>query len=89
MHSNVSVHSTTSELIIIGWAFIYEINISPPLNIARFFVTPRLIYRSERKIEKRNVSFDIFVSDTSLARNLHLPGLEKKHFSYIRTHTHF
>ena len=32
---------------------------------------------------------DIFVSDTSIARNLHLPRLEKKHFIYIRTHTHF
>ena len=29
------------------------------------------------------------MSDTSIARNLHLPGLEKKSFSDIRTNTHF
>ena len=58
-----------------------------PLNPARFFLTQQLIYKS--KIEKHNVSLDIFVSDTSIARNLHLLGLEKKHFSYIRTHTLF
>ena len=32
---------------------------------------------------------DIFVSDTSIARKLHLLRLNKKHFSYIRTHTPF
>ena len=46
------------------------------------FLTHQLIHKS--KIEKHNVSLDIFVSDTSIVRN-HLPGLEKKHFSYIRT----
>ena len=43
-------------------------------------ITEQLIYKS--KIEKQNVSLDTFVSNTSIARNLHLPGLEKKHFSY-------
>ena len=62
-------------------------NISSPLSLPRFFLTQQLIYKS--KIEKHNVSLDIFVSDTSIARNLHLLGLEKKHFSYIRTHTLF
>ena len=32
---------------------------------------------------------DIFVSDTNIARKLHLLRLNKKHFSYIRTHTPF
>ena len=62
----------------------HEVNISPPLSPARFFLTQQLICKN--KIEKHNVSLDIFVSDTSIARNLHLLGLEKKHFSYIRTH---
>ena len=60
----------------------HEVNISPPLSLARFFLTQQLICKS--KIEKHNFSLDIFVSNTSIARNLHLPGLEKKHFSYIR-----
>ena len=34
------------------------------------------------KTEKQIFSLDIFVSDTSIARNLHFPGLEKKHFSH-------
>ena len=63
----------------------HEANILPPLSLARFFLSQQLICKS--KIEKHNVSLDIFVSDTSIARNLHLLGLEKKHFSYIRTHT--
>ena len=63
----------------------HEVNILPPLSLGRFFLTQQLIYKS--KIEKHNVSLDIFVSDTSIARNLHLLGLEKKHFHYIRTHT--
>ena len=65
----------------------HEVNISPPFSKPRFFLIQQLIYKS--KIEKHKVSLDIFVSDTSIARNLHVPGLEKKHFSYIRTHTHF
>ena len=44
----------------------------------------------QKKIEKHNISLDIFVSDTNTAR---LPEtfiyLEKEHFSYIRTHTPF
>ena len=60
----------------------HEVNISLPLSLARFFLTQQLICK--RKIEKQNFSLDIFVPDTSIARNLHLPGLEKKHFSYIR-----
>ena len=60
----------------------HKVNISPPLSLARFFLTQQPICGS--KIEKRNVSLDIFVSDNSLARKHHLPGLEKKHFSYIR-----
>ena len=58
-----------------------EINISPPLSLATFFLTQQLICKS--KIEKHNVGLAIFVSGTSIARNLHLPGLEKKHLSYI------
>ena len=59
-----------------------EVNISPPLSLVRFLLTQQLICKS--KIEKHNVSLDIFVSETSIARNLHLPGLEKIHFSHIR-----
>ena len=36
------------------------------------------LLKIESKIEKQNVSLDIFVSATSIARNLHLPGLKKK-----------
>ena len=56
-------------------------------SLSIFFLTQQLIYLS--KIEKPNVGLDIFVSDTSIARNLHLPGLEKKLLRYIRTHTVF
>ena len=42
----------------------YELNILSPLSLARFFLTQQLIYKS--KIEKHNISLDIFVSsDTS------------------------
>ena len=78
IHSNVSVH-LASELIIIGWTFMHEVTISPPLNPATFFLDQQLIYKS--KFENHNVSLDIFVSDNSIARKLHLPGLEKKQFS--------
>ena len=66
----------------------HEVNISPPLSLVRFSLTQQLIY-TQSKIKKHNVSLDIFVSDTSIARNLHLPVLEKKHFSFIRTCTLF
>ena len=59
----------------------------PPLSLHRFFLTQQLICKS--KIEKHNISLDIFVSNTSIARNLHLLRLEKKRFSFIRIHTHF
>ena len=74
-------------MIIVGWAFMNEVNISPPLSLVTFFLTQQLIYES--KIEKRNVISDIFVSDTSIVTKLHLPVLEEKHFSYRRTHTIF
>ena len=56
MHSNVAVH-IPSGLIITGWAHgpTYGVNISPPLSPG-----------SKSKIEKQNVSLDIFVSDTSI-----------------------
>ena len=57
----------------------HELNISPPLNLATFFLDQQLIYKS--KIENHNVSLDVFVSDNSIARKLNLPGLEKKQFS--------
>ena len=62
----------------------HEVNVWP-LSLARFLLTQLLIYKS--KIEKHNVNLDIFVSDTSRARNLHLPALEKNYSSYKRTHT--
>ena len=63
-----------SELIIIGWPFMHEVNISPPpLSLTRFLLTQQLIYK-KGKIEKHNVRLDIFVSGTSIARKLELPG---------------
>ena len=64
----------------------HKFNILRPLSLARFFLTQQLICKS--KIEKQNVISDINVWDNSIARNLHLFGLEEKCFSYIRTHTH-
>ena len=62
----------------------YEMKgISPSISLARLILTQQLIYKS--KIKKHDISLDIFVSDSSEARNL--PELEKKHFSYIRIHT--
>ena len=59
----------------------HEVNILPPVSLGRFFLTQQLIYK--REIEKHNVfvleSLDIFVSDII---NLHLAGLEKKHFTF-------
>ena len=48
----------------IDGAFMHEHNIFSPLSLARFFLTQQLIYKS--KIEKHNISLDIFVSDTSV-----------------------
>ena len=63
IHSNVSLFIYVgSELIIIGWAFMHELNILSPLSLAR--LTQQLIYKS--KIEKHNISLDIFVSETSV-----------------------
>ena len=53
----------------------YELNILSPLSLARFFLTKQLIY--ETKIEKHNVSLDIFVSEAGIARNLHLSREQK------------
>ena len=65
IHTNVSYFIYLgSELIIISWAFMHELNILSPLSLARFFLTQQLIYKN--KIEKRNISLDIFVSDTSV-----------------------
>ena len=52
----------------------HEVNISL-LSLARFLLTQQLMYKS--KIRKHNRILDIFASDISIARNLHLPGLEK------------
>ena len=60
----------------------HEVNISPPLSLAGFFLNSETNLKS--KIEKHNISLLIFISDTSVARSLHLLRLEKKYFSYIR-----
>ena len=65
----------------------HEVNILPLFSICRFFLTQQLICKS--KTEKHNVSLEIFASGTNIARNLHLLGLQKKHFSYVRIHTLF
>ena len=67
IHSNVSQFIYVgSELIIIDWAFMHELDILSPLNLARFFLTQQLIYKS--KIEKYNISLDIFVSEISVVQ---------------------
>ena len=42
----------------------HELNIFSLLSLARFLLTQQLIYKS--KIEKHNISLDIFVSATSV-----------------------
>ena len=42
----------------------HELDKLSHLSLARFFLTQQLIYKS--KIEKRNISLDIFVSETSV-----------------------
>ena len=56
----------------------HEVNKLFPLRLAKFFLIQQLIYQS--KIEKHNFSSNIFVSDTSMVRNLHLIQLEKIFF---------
>ena len=74
------------ELIIIVWALMHELNnVWSHLSLARFFVTQQVIYKS--KTEKPNDSLDIFVSNTSIARNLHLP--RERTFKLQSTHTSF
>ena len=51
-------------MIIIGWAFMHELDILSPLSLARFFLIQLQVYKS--KIEKHNISLYIFVSDTSV-----------------------
>ena len=46
------------------------------------------LLKIESKIEKQNVSLDIFVSVTSIARNLHLPGFKKKKKIAIKLKTY-
>ena len=46
-----------SRLLLAGHLFMHEVNILPPLSLARFFLTQQLIYKS--KIEKHNVSLSI------------------------------
>ena len=65
----------------------HEANISPPLILVRFFLTQQLIYKT--KIKKHNDSLETFASDTRIAMNLHLPGLEKTYFSSLRKYTLF
>ena len=43
----------------------HDLSILSPLCLARFSLTQQLIYKG--KIEKCNISLDIFVSDTSVA----------------------
>ena len=42
----------------------HDLNMSSPLSLGRFFWTQQLIYNS--KIEKQNISLDMFVSNTSV-----------------------
>ena len=68
-------------------------------NISPLLSSSSQSSQSIRGNGNQNVSVDIFVSDTSIARSLHLPGLEKKSykiknvfvsfFKNWRTHTIF
>ena len=49
----------------IDGAFMHKRNMLSHLSLARFFLTQQLIYNS--KIEKHNISLDIFVLETSIA----------------------
>ena len=42
----------------------HELYILSPRSLARFFLTQKVIYKS--KIEKHNISLDIYVSETSV-----------------------
>ena len=53
----------------------HEVSKLFPLRLAKFFLIQQLIYQS--KIEKHNFSSNIFASDNSIVRNLHLLQLEK------------
>ena len=59
----------------------HEVNILPSLSLGWILLTHQLIYKS--KCEKHKASLDIFELGISTAKNLHLLGLEEKHFSYI------
>ena len=62
----------------------HEVNILPSLRLGWILLTHQLIYKS--KFEKHKASLDIFELGISRAKNLHLLGLEGKHFSYIMAH---
>ena len=74
IHSNVPQFIYVgSELIIIGWAFIHEINKLSPLNLSRFFVTAQQLIYNKSKIEKQaQYQFRYFSirHQCSIARNL-------------------
>ena len=53
----------------------HKLNMSSLRSLGSFFLTQQLIYK--RKIEKHNISLDIFVWNTSIARNLHLATWRK------------
>ena len=48
----------------------HELNIPSPVSLARFSLTLQLIYKNT----KLKNEILVLVSDTSKARNLHLPG---------------
>ena len=63
---------------------------SSPLSLTRFFLTRQLIYKNTKFQSKQNISLGIFVSDTSIARDLHLSGertlqLHKDPYSFLCT----
>ena len=56
-----------SEFIIIGWTFMYELKILPPLSLARFHLTQQLIYKYRVKAKmKSSVLVMIFLHETSV-----------------------
>ena len=68
----------------------HELNISSPLSLARFFLAQQLIYQNTKLKNKIIISLDIFVSDTSIVRKLHLPRertfqLHKDSYSFLCT----
>ena len=77
---NVSqfIYVQRNELIIIGWAFMHELNISSALSLARIFLTQQLIYNNT-KLEN-TMLVQIFLYQTPVQPETFI-YLEEKHLA--------